>query len=84
MKKFTRDLSLTILVWGSIIYCSSKPTIDIMLGKDSLWSRYINRPLINYLTEGSLKTEEQFDNYLEYNRQQIKRKGLASFLNTLP
>ena len=34
--------------------------------------------------EGKVGTEEQFQNALAYNRQQIKREGLAKLIRALP
>ena len=74
----------SLIFIGAIFYVSGKPVLDYAIGKDSLWSRYLNRPLTNYLTGGKLRTEEQFQTALAYNRHQIKREGLAKLIRALP
>ena len=78
------ELIALLIFTGACFYVSGKPILDLQIGKDSLWSRYLNRPLTNYLTGGELGTEEQFQNALAYNRQQIKREGLAKLIRALP
>ena len=78
------ELIALLIFTGVHFYVSGKPFLDYHIGKDSLLSRYLNRPLTNYLTGGELRTEEQFQNALAYNRQQIKREWLAKLIRALP
>lgn len=76
---------IAVLTWaGGTFYISGKSVLDYAVGKDSFWSRYLNRPLINYLTNGELRTEEQFQAALDYNRRQVKREWVANALIILP
>ena len=76
---------IAALTWaGATLYISGKSGLDMAVGKDSFWSRYINRPLVNYLTHGELRTEVQFQATLDYNRQQVKREWLARIIRALP
>ena len=87
MDQLPNDIATLVaaLIWvNGIMYVSGKPVLDYAIGKDSFWSRYLNRPLTNYLTEGSLRTEEQFQAALAYNRNQIKRDWLAKIIRALP
>ena len=78
------ELIALLIFTGAHFYVPGKIVLDYQIGKDSLWSRYLNRPLTNYLTGGELGTEEQFQNALAYNKQQIKRVGLAKLIKALP
>ena len=75
---------IALLIFTGAFYVPGKIVLDYEIGKDSPWSRYLNRPLINYLTCGKLGTEEQFQTALAYNGQQIKRGGLAKLIKALP
>ena len=79
-----KDLVESLISLGAIFYVQGKAVLDYEIGKDSLWSRYLNRPLTNYLIGGKLGTEEQFQTALAYNRQKIKREGLAKLIRALP
>ena len=52
-----------------------RPTLDFQLGADSPFSRYIGRPLMNYLTKGAYATEEQFQEHLDKMRRKIANSG---------
>jgi len=78
MDQLPNDIAALVaaLIWaGGTMYVSGKSVLDYAIGEDSFWSRYLNRPLTNYLTEGSLKTEEQFKKLWHMLERKSKENG---------
>ena len=84
MKNFNKEfIGATI---GSLLvaYALAKPGLDHVVGKDSMWSRYLHRPVANVLyDEGTgpqegwntnMRTEEAFQETLERNRQKYENR----------
>ena len=66
------------------VYALSKPGLDHVVGKDSIWSRYLHRPIANMLYDESLgpqegwnadtRTEDAFQETLRKNRQRYESR----------
>ncbi|MBI2044485.1 hypothetical protein HYT23_00340 [Candidatus Pacearchaeota archaeon] len=76
MEKETKNELMILLLFLGGMYISSRPTLDLGLGADSPFSRYIARPVINQFSIGrSLTTEEGFNQFLEERRKIVANEG---------
>lgn len=79
-----KELGLILMGLG-IIYVVGKPTLDFSFGRDSFWSRYLNRPFIKLITNNYVDTEEQYQRALEQNRKSIiEDSKLVRIIRKLP
>jgi len=84
MNKFNKEIIRTTIGSLLAVYALAKPGLDHVVGKDSVWSRYLHRPVANMLYDEGLgpqecwnadmRTEKAFQETLEKNRQRYENR----------
>lgn len=76
IKEITRELTKTFLITSGLIYLTFRPTMDILSGNDSIFSRYLFKPIFQ-------QTEEEYQHFLEDRRKFTADYGDVNFIKLL-
>lgn len=61
---------------GLLFYTATRAPIDIFTGYDSVFSRYIARPVLELVSDGGLQTEEQYQSFLTEMKNLAPKDGV--------
>ncbi len=79
LKKSLQALGFTV----GLLYLAARSSFDFMAGADSPFSRFINRPLYNSLTNGLVDTEKKYQRFLDEQRHRAANVGEYTGLATI-